>query len=225
MNEIQKAARLEGLELSEDELTLINRQALRPLTADQVYAFRIAACDNQVDREYERFTERALEDLSKLFVGRTVLTDHHWSAGNQTARIYAGGVEAAGEVKRLVLRAYMLRGGQADDTIAAIEGGILREVSVGCVMDKAVCSVCGCDRREGYCGHAPGKGYDGQVCHIELDGARDAYEVSFVAVPAQPGAGVIKQYGGELQKGNEEAFRLAQARQDQEEKRYGGVAR
>ena len=34
------------------------------------------------------------------------------------------------------------------------------------------------------------------MCHIELDGARDAYEVSLVPVPAQPAAGVVKRYGG-----------------------------
>ena len=40
--------------------------------------------------------------------------------------------------------------------------------------------------------------YDGQLCHIDLDGATDAYEVSLVAVPAQPAAGAIKskRYGG-----------------------------
>jgi hypothetical protein len=32
---------------------------------------------------------------------------------------------------------------------------------------------------------------------MTLDGAKDAYELSLVAVPAQPRAGVSKHYGGE----------------------------
>jgi len=39
--------------------------------------------------------------------------------------------------------------------------------------------------------------YDGTSCIVSLSNATDAYEVSFVAVPAQPGAGVTKTYGGE----------------------------
>ena len=40
--------------------------------------------------------------------------------------------------------------------------------------------------------------YDGVTCCFELRGAEDAYEVSLVAVPAQPAAGAIKskRYGG-----------------------------
>ena len=34
------------------------------------------------------------------------------------------------------------------------------------------------------------------MCYIELTCAQDAYEVSLVAVPAQPAAGVVKRYGG-----------------------------
>ncbi|WP_195325184.1 hypothetical protein [Flavonifractor plautii] len=99
-------------------------------------------------------------------------------------------------MRRLVLRAYMLRNDQTAPLIAAIEGGILREVSVGCQVAKAICSICGTDRRETYCGHCPGQEYEGKRCHIDLDAPTDAYELSFVAVPAQKGAGVIKHYGG-----------------------------
>lgn len=233
MNDIRKAATVKALELNDGELVLINRQAIRPLSAEEVFAFRVAACDDQVDRDFERFTPAALEGLAKLYVGKPLLSDHDWSAGKQAARVYAASVEEEGGGHRLVLRAYMLRSDITAPSIAAIEGGILREVSVGCAMGKAVCSICGTDRMEKFCGHIPGKEYDGEVCHIDLDDPRDAYECSFVAVPAQPMAGVIKRYGGEgepredgdpgPEAEEEEALRLARAKQEQEEKRYGGI--
>ena len=50
MNEILKAASVEKQSVSEGELALINRQSLRPLAAEEVFTFRLAACDNQPDR-------------------------------------------------------------------------------------------------------------------------------------------------------------------------------
>ena len=66
---IQKAARVEKQALAGEELALINRQALKELTAEEVFVFRVAACDNQVDRDQERFTEAALARLAELYVG------------------------------------------------------------------------------------------------------------------------------------------------------------
>ena len=198
MEMIYKAARLEKAAVGEQELALINAQALRELSADEVFAFRLAACDNQIDREGERFTEVTLEQLGKLYVGKPVLRDHRWSAETQTARVYDAQVVGEGEVKRLVLSCYMVRTASAADTVAAIEGGILRECSVGCAVEHVNCSICGADQRETLCKHYAGREYDGQLCHFELDGAADAYEVSLVAVPAQPEAGIVKakRYGG-----------------------------
>lgn len=201
MEQILKAARLEKAELNEEELVLINQQTLRPLVAEEVFTFRLAACDNQVDRDFERFTEDTLEELAQKYVGRPVLRDHNWSAAAQTARVYAASVEP-GEgdgVRRLVLRCYMPRSEQTASTIAAIESGILRECSVGLAVKRALCSICGANQRETLCKHIQGREYGGQVCHMDLDGAEDAYEVSMVAVPAQPAAGVIKskRYGGQ----------------------------
>lgn len=202
MEQILKAARLEKAELNEEELALINQQTLRPLAPEEVFTFRLAACDNQVDRDFERFTETALEEMAEKFVGCPVLRDHKWSADAQTARVYAGSVEQGpGEgVRRLVLRCYMVRTDQAAPTIAAIEGGILRECSVGLAVERALCSICGVNQRETLCRHTPGREYDGQMCHMDLDGVADTYEVSLVAVPAQPAAGVIKskRYGGTI---------------------------
>ena len=120
---------------------------------------------------------------------------------------------------------------QTAPTITAIESGILRECSVGCAVERAVCSICGADQTQTCCVHDPGREYDGRRCVMELDGARDAYEVSLLPVPAQPQAGIIKskRYGGlggpqepPAKSGEEEALRLAMAVQEQEKTRYGG---
>lgn len=182
------------------EMALINAQALRELTADEVFTFRIAAADDQVDRDFENFSVDCLRGMARLYVGKTVITDHHWSSSNQVARVYAGTVESDGGVNRLILSCYMLRSDATQPTIDAIEAGIVREVSVGVAVKSAVCSICGTDKAHGYCEHRPGKAYNGTICTVELRDPEDAYEVSFVAVPAQREAGVVKSYAGDGEK-------------------------
>ena len=64
---------------------------------------------------------------------------------------------------------------------------------MGCAVERRVCSVCG-QVWDGSCGHEAGKTYDGTLCCVELEHATDAYEFSFVAVPAQREAGVLKRF-------------------------------
>lgn len=201
MDQITKAARLMKAAPDEGEMALVNTQALRELGAEEVFTFRLAACNNQVDRDLEKFSDGALEGLAEKFVGRPVLMDHCWSAGSQTARVYAAGVEPMPETeggKQLVLRCYMPRLRGNEDTIAAIEGGLLRECSVGVSVRRAVCSICGTDWTQHWCEHNKGQQYGEGMCIIILDEAADAYEVSLLPVPAQPAAGVVKskRYGG-----------------------------
>ena len=184
-----------GGELTPDAMALINRQTLRELTADEVFTFRVAACGNEVDRDLERFTDKSLDDMAVLFVGKTVISDHKWASAGQVARVYAASVEPeAGGAKRLVLSCYLPRTEATKSVIEAIEAGILREVSVGISVKRYDCSICHKSYIGSGCPHVRGLVYDGQRCHVELDGVSDAYELSFVAVPAQPKAGVIKRY-------------------------------
>ena len=64
---------------------------------------------------------------------------------------------------------------------------------MGCAVAETVCSICG--ETYGSCSHEKGREYGGRLCFAELRGATDAYEWSFVAVPAQRGAGVMKRFG------------------------------
>lgn len=186
----------------EGELALVNTYTRRQLSADEVYLFSVALCDNDIDRDGERFTVESLFALEKLFVGRTGIVDHDPRAANMKARIISCRVEAVEGRKtalgddyfRLVARAYILRSDSNRDIIEAIDAGIVKEVSVGCAVERTVCSICGQDMRSSSCSHIRGREYSGQLCYGELCAPTDAYEFSFVAVPAQRGAGVIKAY-------------------------------
>ena len=188
-----------------EELALINALARRELGADEVYAFALRLCDNDVDRDFERFDDTALDQLAPMFVGASGVFDHQWSARGQTARIYRaqvvggdGTLTSDGRPCRYVKGwAYMMRTAENAALIAEIDGGIKREVSVGCAVDKVVCSICG--QELDACPHEKGEEYEGQVCHGVLTGALDVYEWSFVAVPAQRRAGVIKSAGRGLE--------------------------
>ena len=175
------------------QLEAINALAKAELTAEQVYVFSLRLCDDQVDRDFERFDTGALAGLAKLFIGKTGILDHQWSAGNQVARIFETEVVREDRVSYIKAWAYIRRGGRAEELIADIEAGSLKEVSVGCAMGMAVCSVCGSEY--GSCGHHKGEHYDGQLCCAILREPMDAYEFSFVAVPAQRDAGVLKALG------------------------------
>ena len=190
-----------GIAVTAEELARINRFAKKELRAEEVYTFAVKLCDNEVDRDFERFDRAALEKLSELFVGRTGIFDHSWSAGGQTARIYR--VEVIEEETRTTAGdkycwckgwAYMLRTEKNAELIAEIEGGIKKEVSVGCSAAKRSCSICGKDA--GLCEHERGKYYGGKLCYAVLSDITDAYEWSFVAVPAQRAAGVVKRWAG-----------------------------
>lgn len=225
MNNTTKEAQVEKQTAAAEEMEAINRYTLRELNAEEVFTFRLAACDNQVDRDNERFSDRTLEELAQLYPGKPVLLDHTWSAKDQTARVYGAHVEEDGVragVKRLILRCYIPRLNSTQRAIEAIETGLRKECSVGCAVKRNLCSICGEDYYGSCMLHIRGEVYDGKTCHIVLDGAEDAYEVSMVAVPAQREAGVVKS--GEPRE-NRDWMKGANARLALEKVRFGALRR
>ena len=196
-------------EVTNEDMDLINKYTRRELTADEVYTYPIVLCDNEADRDYEYFTKKGLDVLADLFIGKTFIQDHSWRSGNQHSRIFktevvrVPGKTVEGETKtkgqpyyQLKAWAYTIKKGH-ENLIEDIEAGILKEVSVGFSIDDLICDICGNSFYDGAnCSHWPGRKYkvngEDLTCYLHMKGPKEAYEVSFVAVPAQPAAGVVK---------------------------------
>lgn len=84
--EICKAVDSESV--TDGQLEAINKYTRRPLGRDEVFVFSVILCDNEVDRDLERFPEESLKALGELFLGSTGVFDHAPKAENQSARIF-----------------------------------------------------------------------------------------------------------------------------------------
>lgn len=99
------------------DLEAIGAFTRRAFAPEELYVFSVVLCNNDVDRDHEKFTRRALEELGALFVGKTGIFDHSMKSGDQAARIYATAVvpvpgrkTADGEdLVALQAKAYMVR--------------------------------------------------------------------------------------------------------------------
>ncbi len=190
-------------DVSDDDIKRINKFTKREMKKDEIYVFSVVLCDNEIDRENERFTVRALEKLAKLFVGKTGILDHDAKSEKQSARIFSCSTEifkeknSLGEnYSRLVAKAYIPRTKSSQELISQIDAGIKKEVSIRCLIEKNMCSICG--RNIKLCNHRKGEKYNIEGnetrCYAILDNPIDAYEWSFVAIPSQASAGVIKTF-------------------------------
>lgn len=203
-----KSAEISQHQATEDDLKKINKYTIDNVTAEDVFVFKAVIADNeQDDRNHMPFNMKAIRDMKKLYPGKTMLKDHRRSADNQIARIYDTEIvesekttELGENHAELVAKMYMVKTASNADLIAEIKGGIKREVSTGTVANKMICSVCGVDNMKDWCIHYPGREYTLQAtgekrrCKMLLDGVKEAYELSFVAIPAQPRAGTRKDF-------------------------------
>lgn len=180
------------------DMTLINKYSLRELQKDEVFCFSVILCDNDIDRDFECFDEDSLKTLEKLFVGKTGILNHSMRSEDQSCRTYKTQLIRDNTRQTLTGEPYMylkawcytVRSEKNESLIKDIESGIKKEVSISCASSRKVCSICGSEK----CNHISGKIYGGEYCHKTIKDITDAYEWSFVAVPAQRHAGVTKSF-------------------------------
>ncbi len=190
------------MSVTQQDIEKIREYTRKDIPAEEIYTFPLILCDNEIDRDGEKFSSDALGRLAELFLGKTGIFDHNMSSKDQTARIYETEIvrdpsrrAADGEIYTyLSAKAYMLRSEKNKELIDEIDAGIKKETSVSCSVGSVRCSVCGKDMRKGECSHIRGRTYAGKKCFGVLSDPLDAYEWSFVAVPAQRNAGVVKSF-------------------------------
>jgi len=195
---------INGAEITQSDIEKINQYTRRSLSVDEVYVFSVILCDNEIDRDYERFTPNSLNQMAKLFVGKTGIFDHNPKGKNQSARVFEAEVitetdrqnSLAMPYSYIKAKAYMVKSQKNADLMLDIDAGIKKEVSVSCSVESIICSICGSDQKTEGCQHQKGEEYEGESCHFLLENVTDAYEWSFVAIPAQKNAGVVKGFYG-----------------------------
>lgn len=125
-----------------EKLQLLNQFTRRELTEEEVYIFDVILCDNEIDRDFEKFSLSALKTLQELFIGKTGIFDHDAKSSGQTARIFHTELAEDSERKTstgenyVCLKgcAYMVRTSANENLIKEIEGGIKKEVSISCAL-------------------------------------------------------------------------------------------
>jgi hypothetical protein len=196
----------DGGSITPEEMALINQYTRKDLAPADVYVYPLILCDNDRDRDFEYFKITALEKLKDLFTGVTGIKNHSWNCSGQHSRVFKTEIVTETDKKSfagepytfLKAWAYTIQKGN-EDFIANIDAGILKEVSIGFSLEDKICSVCGNSFYDAKnCPHYPGMEYDWNgnrsVCYLEMYSPVAAYEYSFVAVPAQPAAGVTKVF-------------------------------
>ena len=78
--------------------------------------------------------------------------------------------------------------------IKGVKNGTLSTVSIGAVIHKATCSICGQNiAAEGECEHQRGRKYDGKLCYWLME-EMEPKELSYVIVPSDRYANTIRIY-------------------------------
>jgi hypothetical protein len=183
---------------TDEDIALINTYSLKQLNKDEIFCFSVILCDNDIDRDFERFNKESLRTLESLFVGKTGILNHSMKSEDQSCRTYKTQFMVDSDKKTVDGQPYMylkawcytVKSEKNQSLIKDIESGIKKEVSISCAADSRICSVCG----ESHCNHIAGRKYNGEICHKTITDITDAYEWSFVAVPAQRNAGVTKAF-------------------------------
>lgn len=183
---------IDNIEVTDDDLQLINAYTRNVADENDVCLVSVMLCDNDIDRDGERFTTEALYDLKELLVGKMEMMDYKRHR-NERARIISCEVVKSDKQKTalgddyagLVVKIYIPYCRNNDDIIVAILNGDIKDVNIHCTVEKYECSVCG--KAYSVCPHKKGEVYDSKLCCCELTNPYKAYDWSFV-LPSKGGA-------------------------------------
>lgn len=173
-------------DISAEDLVLVNKVSLRNLSENDIFTFKVCLCDNEIDKDNERFSEQALIDLAGMFVGK--ITSFSCCQRAIGARIFKTELKIDGSKKTrsgqaycaLYGHAFIIRNAMLPQMIGQIQQGNC-DVSVACSVGRNTCSICG--GVLGECKHKKGYAYVGKLCYANMEEVKDVYEWSYILKP------------------------------------------
>ncbi len=185
-----------------EELALINKYTNVDFAKEEVMVFSLVSADQNVDRAGDQFTSKGLKDMADMSPDKPYLMNHDWEIGSVMGKIF----DAKVANKQLQQKVYVPIRENTKDFIQGMLDGLYNKVSVGFAMNPKdyVCSSCQKSLYSMECSHYPGgKDKEGKPIIGIIRGVKDYFEISNVAVPCQPAAGIrrsTEQYEPELVK-------------------------
>ena len=148
-----------------------------------------------VTRNFTYYTPECLKKSAPYWTSpyeRPVIMHHNDRDGVQIARIKAADYMESTRAKSPGLLFTCNIGDEAG--IKGVKNGTLSTVSIGAVIHKATCSICGQNIAvEGECEHQRGRKYDGKLCYWLMEDM-EPKELSYVIVPSDRYANTVKIY-------------------------------
>ncbi|GAB4327962.1 MAG: hypothetical protein Kow0074_23610 [Candidatus Zixiibacteriota bacterium] len=177
--------------VEESVAALINERIRppQPVSAGQIHVRSLRLISDEVNSHGGRFPADEHERLCDLIVDSPVLIGHDRSR-LPVARNFAARAHVAGDRRWVTVWFYWMRGPAGDRLAADIDGGVIKEGSIGFEFRLPRCSICGLDMRR--CEHIPGEVYrlaDGErtTAHYEYRDFVRILETSLVYRGATPG--------------------------------------
>lgn len=142
------------------------------------YTFDLKLFDNEIDKSYERFPVSTLKQLAKMSSGMKGRLGGKLVAEVMEAKVVVdrGKLTKTGDPYCWVkARVNIEFNDETSALIYEIEHGEKNPVSVGCSVERKICSICGAE----FCDHVLGDVYCGELCYKDLYGVRDIYKWRF----------------------------------------------
>ena len=199
---------------SGDDLELINRYALEPLSAEQVYVRRMRLMHDGWHSDFQRFSRSVLQQLNDTIIGKSLLEGHDYNRAG-IGRFFRSELQRDDAQGRTYSVCYFYMVGQPEKQ-AQIDAGVWSYTSIGFMWDWVQCDICGENYMSADCPHWLGEAYplddlpagadlddkwltedSKQVyCTVTYRGKAESVEGSIVYLGALPGAEIVRGLHG-----------------------------
>ena len=184
-----------GIDVQESVAPALAFQPISSAMSPDSIMVDIEGIHSIVTRNFTYYTPECLKKSAPYWTSpyeRPVIMHHNDRDGVQIGRVKAAEYLEETRAKAPGLLFTCNIGDEAG--IKGVKNGTLSTVSLGAVIHKATCSICGQNiAAEGECEHQRGRKYDGKLCYWLMEDM-EPKELSYVIVPSDRYANTVRIY-------------------------------